>query len=275
MSNFPSPETVAFKEECANNVASYGQDKSWLNLTSDWMTAAFRHKYMYNFESLGRPIIQTPVDMIATQELIWQVKPDLIIETGIAHGGSLIMSASMLALIDYCDAVERGTTLDPKASSRHVLGLDIDIRKHNRDAIEAHPMAHRIQMIEGSSIDEKIIAQVHAVAKRYKKVLVFLDSNHTHDHVLAELEAYAPLTSVGSYCCVFDTIVEDLPEDMFPNRPWAPGNNPKTAVWEYLKRLKEPGRQAADGQKLLLEVDKAIEDKLLLTVAPDGYLKRV
>ena len=275
MSTQAQNPTAEFQNERAENIANYSNQQAWKKLSSDWMIEAFRHKYMYNFESLGRPIIQTPVDMIATQELIWQVKPDLIIETGIAHGGSLIMSASMLALIDYCDAVERGTTLDPKASSRHVLGLDIDIRKHNRDAIEAHPMAHRIQMIEGSSIDEKIIAQVHAVANRYNKVLVFLDSNHTHDHVLAELEAYAPLTSVGSYCCVFDAIVEDLPEDMFPNRPWAPGNNPKTAVWEYLKRLKEPGRQAADGQKLVLEVDKAIEDKLLLTVAPDGYLKRV
>jgi cephalosporin hydroxylase len=181
----------------------------------------------------------------------------------------------MLAMLDYCEAVEAGQVLDPKATRRRVVGLDIDIRKHNRTAIEAHPMAHRIDMIEGSSIAPEIVAQVHSIAKTYKNVMVFLDSNHTHDHVLAELEAYAPLTSSGSYCCVFDTVVEDLPDDMFPDRPWSRGNNPKTAVWEYLKRLKDQGRKAADGAPLAFEIDKAVEDKLLITVAPDGYLKRV
>jgi len=269
------PEIVAFKKECAHNISQYSQDSQWKQLSLEWMIAGFRQKYMYNFESLGRPIIQTPVDMVATQELIWKIKPDLIIETGIAHGGSLIMSASMLALIDYCEAVESESVLDPRATRRRVLGLDIDIRAHNRDAIESHPMAHRIDMMQGSSIDPSIIAQVHEYASEYKKVLVFLDSNHTHDHVLAELEAYAPLTSVGSYCCVFDTVVEDLPEDTFPDRPWAPGNNPKTAVWEYMKRLAEVGRNAVDGAPLKFEIDKALEDKLLITVAPDGYLKRI
>lgn len=268
-------EIATFKKECADNAALYPQDQQWRKLSSDWMVAAFRHKYMYNFEVLGRPIIQTPVDMVATQELIWNVKPDLIIETGIAHGGSLIMSASMLALIDYCEAVEAGTVLDPKATRRRVLGLDIDIRAHNKAAIEAHPMAHRIDMIQGSSVASEVVSKVHDIARGYRKVLIFLDSNHTHDHVLAELEAYAPLTSAGSYCCVFDTVVQDLPDDMFPNRPWSPGNNPKTAVWEYLKRIKSEGRKAADGAPLSFEIDKAIEDKLLITVAPDGYLKRV
>lgn len=268
-------EIAAFKKACADNAALYPQDPQWRKLSSDWMVAAFRHKYMYNFEALGRPIIQTPVDMVATQELIWNVKPDLIIETGIAHGGSLIMSASMLALIDYCEAVEAGTVLDPQTTRRRVLGLDIDIRAHNKAAIEAHPMAHRIDMIQGSSVEPDVVSKVHDIARSYRKVLIFLDSNHTHDHVLAELEAYAPLTSAGSYCCVFDTVVEDLPDDMFPNRPWSPGNNPKTAVWEYLKRLKSQGRKAADGAPLAFEIDKSIEDKLLITVAPDGYLKRV
>lgn len=268
-------EIAAFKKECADNAARYPQDQQWRKLSSDWMVAAFRHKYMYNFEALGRPIIQTPVDMVATQDLIWNVKPDLIIETGIAHGGSLIMSASMLALIDYCEAVEAGTVLDPKATRRRVLGLDIDIRAHNKAAIEAHPMAHHIDMIQGSSVAPEVVSKVHDIARGYRKVLIFLDSNHTHDHVLAELEAYAPLTSAGSYCCVFDTVVEDLPDDMFPDRPWSPGNNPKTAVWEYLKRIKSEGRKAVDGAPLAFEIDKAIEDKLLITVAPDGYLKRV
>lgn len=197
------------------------------------------------------------------QELIWSIKPDLIIETGIAHGGSLIMSASMLAMLDMCDAIEAGERLDPKVSRRKVLGVDIDIRAHNRAAIEAHPMASRIQLIQGSSIAPEIICQVRAIAANYSRVLVSLDSNHTHDHAFAELQAYAPLTSRGSYCVVFDTVIEDMPKDMFPDRPWGPGDNPKTAVWEYLKAHPE------------FEIDKSIQHKLLITVAPDGYLKRV
>ena len=212
---------------------------------------------------MGRPIIQYPQDMVAMQELIWSIKPDLIIETGIAHGGSLILNASILAQLDMCEAIEAGLSFNPKESRRKVLGIDIDIRAHNRAAIEAHPMASRIQMIQGSSIAPEIIEQVRQVASYYKRFLVCLDSNHTHEHVLAELEAYAPLTSVGSYCVVFDTIVEDLPAEMFPDRPWGPGNNPKTAVWQYLKSHPE------------FEVDKSIQNKLLITVAPDGYLKRV
>lgn len=264
-----------FKRECIQEVSKQGSNLDLQNATRMWMNLANTTKYSYHFEWLGRPVIQYPQDVLAMQELIWQVKPDLIIETGIAHGGSLILSASMLALIDYCEAVEAGTTLDPKATNRRVLGLDIDIRAHNKAAIEAHPMAHRIDMIQGSSISTDVVNQVHAIAKKYQKVLIFLDSNHTHDHVLAELEAYAPLTSAGSYCCVFDTVIEDMPTDMFPDRSWGPGNNPKTAVWEYLKRLKVDGRQASDGFSLKLEIDKNIENKLLITVAPDGYLKRI
>jgi cephalosporin hydroxylase len=263
MSNSLSPEIDAFRNESAANIATYFKNDDWKNLSLKWMIAGFKHKYMYNFECLGRPIIQTPVDIVAIQELIWQTKPDLIIETGIAHGGSLILSASVLALVDICEAIESGTTLDPKETKRKVLGIDIDIRKHNREAIEAHPMASRIQMIQGSSVAPKIIDQVRTIAKDYQRVLVCLDSNHTHEHVLAELEAYAPLTTVGSYCVVFDTIVEDMPKEVFPDRPWGPGNNPKTAVWEYLKSHPE------------FVIDKSVEDKLLITVAPDGYLKRV
>ena len=232
-------------------------------------------QYSYNFSWQGRPIIQYPQDMVALQEIVWSVRPDLIIETGIAHGGSLILSASMLATLDYCDAVESGRSLDPRAAHRRVLGIDIEIRAHNRTAIEAHPMSHRIDMIEGSSIDPAVIKLVQQTAQRYDRVLVILDSNHTHDHVLAELEAYAPLTTRGSYCVVFDTVVEDLPEEMFPDRPWGKGNNPKTAVWEYLKRLHEEGRTASDGAPLTFEMDKMIEGKLLITVAPDGYLNRI
>jgi len=252
-----------FRAACQTEVAIQGADRTLLQLTRNWINDANKNKYSYHFEWQGRPIIQCPQDMVAIQELIWHIKPDLIIETGIAHGGSLIMSASMLALLDMCDAIESGVTLNPRESKRKVLGIDIDIRPHNRAAIEAHPMASRVQMIQGSSIAPWIIEQVRKVAQDYRRVLVCLDSNHTHDHVLAELQAYAPLTSVGSYCVVFDTVIQDMPKEMFADRPWGPGDNPRTAVWEFLK------------SNLDFEVDKCIEDKLLITVAPDGYLKRI
>jgi cephalosporin hydroxylase len=261
-----------FYAERASRVAGYEPLKQRL---ADVVIELIRNDYEYNFNWLGRPIIQMPQDIAAMQELIWGVRPDLIIETGIAHGGSLILSASMLALLDYCDAAQAGTTLNPLQPRRRVLGIDIDIRAHNRAAIEAHPMAHGIDMIEGSSIEAGIVARVHAFASQYERVMICLDSNHTHDHVLAELEAYAPLTSVGSYCCVFDTVIEDLPAELSGDRPWGKGNNAKTAVWEYLRRLKQPGRTATNGRPLLLEIDKSIENKLLFSVAPDGYLRRV
>lgn len=252
-----------FKNDCHEEIAAQGEDVELLRSTHEWISKANTCKYSYHFEWLGRPIIQYPQDMVAIQELIWEVKPDLIIETGIAHGGSLILSASMLAMLDMVDAMEAGTAIDPKLSNRKVLGIDIDIREHNRIAIEAHPMCSRIQMIKGSSIAPEIIEQVKDITKNYACVMIFLDSNHTHDHVLKELEAYAPLTSIGAYIVVFDTVIEDLPADMFPDRPWGPGNNPKTAVWEYLKGHPE------------FEIDKSIQNKLLITVAPDGFLKRV
>ena len=197
------------------------------------------------------------------QELIWKVQPDLIIETGIAHGGSLIMSASMLTLLDYCDAATAARMLHPAIPRRRVLGIDIDIRAHNRAAIEAHPMANRIEMIQGSSIAPEVIAKVHERAQSSAKVLVCLDSNHTHKHVLAELQAYAPLVTPGSYCVVFDTAIDDIPAHMHSDRPWGPGNSPKTAVREYLKTHSE------------FEIDKAIDRKLMISVAPEGYLMRV
>ena len=256
-------EYKKFKEECAQEIDVLGKDQELKRLTLDWMNAANALKYSYHFEWLGRPIIQYPQDVVALQEIIWEVKPDLIIETGIAHGGSLILSASMLALLDMFDAIEAKKSFDPRHSQRRVLGIDIDIRAHNREAIEAHPLASRIDMIQGSSIDPAITQKVRKIASKYQKVLVCLDSNHTHDHVLAELEAYAPLVTKGSYCCVFDTVIDDMPQDMFPNRPWGPGNNPKTAVKEYLTGHPE------------YQLDKNREDKILITVAPGGYLSRV
>jgi len=242
-----------FQNEIARNIESLGKDKDVQGLSRIWSRETNRNKYTYNFAWLGRPIIQYPQDIIAMQEIIWQVQPDLIIETGIAHGGSLIFYASILELNAACGG--------PKDAG--VLGIDIEIRSHNRKAIEEHPMFRRISMIEGSSIAPNVVAQVKEKARSRERVLVCFDSNHTHQHVLSELEAYAPLTTVGSYCVVFDTLIEDMPADLFSGRPWGPGNNPKTAVREYLKTHPE------------FEIDRSIEHKLLITVAPDGYLKRV
>ena len=266
---------VRFNEQVKKNVTEIGNDSDFLGLTNIWIRECIRHNYAHNFSWLGRPIMQVPQDIYVIQEIVWKVKPDLIIETGIAHGGSLIMSASMLALLDYCEAANQKEVLDTQKLRRSVLGVDIQIRPHNREAIEAHPMAHLIEMIEGSSVAPDVIDQVKTVAKGYKKILVFLDSDHTHDHVLAELEAYAPLTSVGSYCVVWDTGIEDLPVGFCANRPWGKGNNPKTAVWEYLRRLDTDGRTAADRALIKFEIDRDIPHKLLITAAPDGYLKRI
>jgi len=244
-----------FKEECDKEIALQDNPQIWKK-TNDWLYATVSTKYSYHFEWLGRPIIQLPQDIVQFQEIVWQTKPDLIIEVGIAHGGSLILSASMLTLLDALFP-------PPKRGQRMVLGIDIDIRKHNREAIEAHPLANKIKMLEGSSTDEKIVNEVHEYAKNFKSIMVCLDSNHTHDHVLQELKLYASLVSVGNYCIVWDTVIEDMPEDSIQDRPWGKGNNPKTAVWEFLKTNTE------------FEIDKAIQNKLLITTAPDGYLKRV
>ncbi len=223
-------------------------DPELRKLASEFFNRSCDYRYTYNFKWLGRPIIQYPQDMIALQELIWDVKPELIIETGIAHGGSLILSASLLQLI---------------GGNGRVLGIDIDIRPHNRSAIQQHPLAHRIDMLEGSSTDDSIAAKVTQAAAGKSPVMVILDSNHTHEHVLRELELYAPLVSKGSYLIVFDTVVEHMDPAAFPDRPWGVGDNPYTAVQEFLKTTDR------------FELDKEIENKLLLTVGPGGWLKCV
>lgn len=243
-----------FQQSVALNIQNLGTDQNLHQLSRQWIEKSANHKWTYNFSWLGRPIIQFPTDMVALQEIIWTVKPDLIIETGIAHGGSLIFSASLLALLDICD--------NRQDFERRVVAVDIDIRKHNRLAIENHPLASKITMIEGSSIDETIVQKVRNIASTAERVLVCLDSNHTHDHVLAELLAYSPLVSPESYCVVFDTVIEDMPEHLFQNRPWGPGNNPKTAVWKFLESHPE------------FAIDQTIDHKLQISVAPHGYLKR-
>lgn len=242
-----------FEREVADRIAANGADQPLQAAAHGFMKASIAAQYSYNFSWLGRPIIQYPQDIVAMQALIWSLQPDLIVETGIAHGGSLIFSASMLELNAAC-----GGPRDAR-----VVGVDIDIRSHNRAAIEAHPMMRRITMIEGSSVAPEIVAAIRAQTVGRKTVLVCLDSNHTHDHVLAELEAYAPMTTVGSYCIVFDTIVEDLPAGTGPDRPWGPGNNPKTAVGTYLQQ--NPG----------FAIETSMDNRLMISVAPGGYLKRI
>ena len=240
-----SPEQ--FKQEVKENIQGLADNQRGHELSLDWLMCVAENRYTYNFTWMGVPIIQFPQDIVAMQEIIWRIKPDLIIETGIARGGSLIFYASMFELL----------------GNGHVLGIDIDIRQHNREVIEAHPMSKRITMFEGSSVSDEMAERVRDFAKDYKNILVVLDSNHTHEHVLRELELYAPLTSVGSYCVVFDTVVEDIPEGSFPDRPWDKGDNPKTAVWAYLK------------QDERFEVDSDSHNKIMVTVAPGGYLRRV
>ena len=253
----------AFERQVQQNINSLSEDQSLEKISRDWMNAIIPHKYTYNFKWLGRPIIQIPQDMVAIQELIWEVAPSLIIETGIAHGGSLVLSASMLAMLEYRDAVENGQLLDPKRPDRRVLGIDIDIRSHNREAVEIHSMRDRISMIEGSSIDPVVVSRVRSFADKFDTVMVLLDSNHSHEHVLLELEAYADLVSVGSYCVVFDTVIEDTHDEHYASRPWGHGDSPKTAVSQFLTSDRR------------FEVDSQVDAKLQLSVAPRGYLRRV
>lgn len=237
-----------YRDEKHQRIDAFAKDEEFRRLSNAWRAMALERKYMNNFSWLGRPLIQLPMDAMAVQEIIWAVKPDLVIETGVAHGGSLVLSASILELLGHGE----------------VVGVDIEIRRHNREAIENHPLARRISLIEGSSTAPEVIAQVRARAVGKKKILVCLDSNHTHDHVLAELDAYADLVSVGSYCIVFDTFVEDMPDDyIWTDRPWGKGNNPKTAVWAWMKSHPE------------FEIDRSVEDRLLITSAPDGFLRKV
>jgi len=240
-----------FENEREQRIWANAKNDSFINAANQFNIKSVKPKYSYNFSWMGRPIIQYPQDIIAMQEIIWDIKPDLIIEAGIAHGGSLIYYASILELLSISELSEGS-----------VLAVDIDIREHNRKEIESHPMSKRIEMIQGSSVSPEIIAEIKKKAAGKNKVLVLLDSNHTHQHVLEELVAYAPLVSKGSYCVVFDTFIEDMPDGSYPDRPWSQGDNPKTAVWKYLETHPE------------FEIDKSIQNKLLITVAPDGYLKR-
>jgi cephalosporin hydroxylase len=237
-----------FQKEVSERIEALGEDEEIKKLAIKWVFESLSRNYVYNFSWLGRPIIQMPQDTVALQELIWTVKPDLIIETGIAHGGSIILSASILELI---------------GGKGKVLGIDVDIRAHNRAEIENHRLFKRIELLEGSSIEDKTIEAVKKIAKKKKKIMVFLDSYHTHDHVLEELRLYAPFVSKDSYLVAFDTWVEFMPPKFYPNKPWDKGNNPYTAVQTFLESNKD------------FILDKEIENKLQITLAPGGYLKRI
>jgi len=226
-------------------IKKINSDKKFAKLSRSWFVRSIRHEYSYHFRWLGIPIIQYPQDIIAYQEIIWQVKPELIIETGIARGGSLIFSASLLEII----------------GKGQVLGIDIDIHKENRRTVERHPLSKRIRMLEGSSISDEILDSVRKIANKKKRILVMLDSNHTHEHVLDELRLYSPLVSKGSYIVVFDSIIGDLPDHLHKNRPWNKKNNPKTAISQFLK----------ENNRFI--IDYEIVNKLAITVSPYGYLK--
>jgi len=236
-----------FATERKENIRKMQKDLSLKELALKFLVKSFRYNYSYNFDWLGRPFIQVPQDIVALQEIIWKTKPDLIIETGIAHGGGLIFYASMLELL----------------GEGEVIGIDVEIRPHNRKEIEKHPLSKRIIMFEGSSTDDKIVEEVEKIVKRYKRVMVCLDSLHTHEHVLNELNIYSKFVTKGNYLVVFDTVIEFFPKGFFKDRPWDKGNNPYTAVKEFLKHNKN------------FVVDKEIENKLLITCAPGGYLLRV
>jgi len=237
-----------FAAEVVANIAGLKADSDLQALARMWVRAIAPYKYTYNFAWLGRPIIQFPQDMIALQEIVWKTRPDAIVETGVAHGGSLIYSASLLQLL---------------GGDGRVVGVDIDIRAHNRVEIEKHSLAGRIDLLQGSSVDPAIVERVRELVAGRERVIVILDSNHTHEHVLCELELYSPLVRKGSYLVVYDTLIDDMPASLFPDRPWGPGNNPKTAVREFLKSNRR------------FRIDADIEAKLLITVAPDGYLECV
>jgi cephalosporin hydroxylase len=241
-----SEEFRGFREQRRVDIERMALDKAAREAADAFITVTAPHKYAYNFSWMGRPIIQFPQDMMAMQEIVWTVRPDLIVEAGIAHGGSVLYYASLLELMGHGE----------------VIGIDVEIRPWNREAIEAHPMSKRLKLIEGSSVDPATVEQVRTLAAD-KRVIVVLDSNHAHDHVLAELEAYAPLVCEGGYCVVMDTIIEAMPASFYPgDRPWGVGNNPGTAVREFLQSHPE------------FEADSAIDHQLLISVAPGGYLRR-
>lgn len=208
--------------------------------------AADRHDYSYVWRWLGVPVIQMPTDIVAMQEIIWETRPQVVIETGVARGGSVILYASILQLL----------------GEGSVIGIDIDVRSHNRRVIESHPLAHRIELVEGSSVDDRTLEEVRRRIGSASRVMVVLDSDHAHDHVLAELRAYSDLVTPGQFIVVADTMVELLPVQEHRPRHWGPANNPMTALRAFLQEDER------------FEIDAYTNGKLLMTSNPSGYLRR-
>jgi cephalosporin hydroxylase len=242
-------KVLKFFSERKSDISKMYSDKKFFLLSIKWIKESIKYKYNYNFTWMGRPIIKYPNDMVVIQEIFWKVKPDLVIETGIAHGGSIIFSASLLKMMGI--------------KKFKVIGIDIDIRKHNLKEILKHPMKKHLKLIEGSSVDKKIFNKIKSYAKNYKKILVILDSNHIHNHVLEELNIYSNLVSKNSYIILPDTYIEYLPNGTFPNRPWGKGNNPLSALKVFLK----------NNQKF--KIDKFYSKKAMISEAFNGFIKKI
>ncbi len=224
-----------------------GADKALFEKSKDLIYDLDRHDYSYLWTWMGIPIIQLPADVLATQEVIWKTKPDIIIETGVARGGSVLFMASIVEMM----------------GNGQVIGVDIDIRTHNRESIEAHPMSKRVTLIEGGSVDKDVLEKVRAEIPDGARVMVVLDSDHSRDHVLAECRAYGPMVTKDCYLVVADTLVGHVNEENAPkNRSqlWYKGNDPLTATNDFLE---EQDR---------FQVDAVTNGKLVLSSSPGGYL---
>jgi cephalosporin hydroxylase len=242
-----SDDRVEFEAQKRHDAAALAKDVELTAAALDVFARADEHSYSYLWSWLGVPIIQIPQDILVVQEIVWAHRPQLIIETGVARGGSVILFSSLLELIG------EGT----------VVGIDVDIRAHNRATIEEHPMSKRVRLVEGSSTDQRIVEEIAAMASSVDRVMVVLDSNHTHEHVSKELELYADFVTPGQFLVVADTVVESLPPQAHRPRDWGPGNNPATALAEFLARRHD------------FAVDDFIDNKLLMSSSPGGYLRRL
>lgn len=230
------------------NAGAQRQDEGLARIAHDFVVKSDQYGYGYQWTWCGLPVIQMPQDIVVTQEIIWACKPDVIIETGIAWGGSIALYASLLQLI----------------GKGKVVGVDLNLMNHVADQIMGLPFASgRVHLYKGSSVDPDIVSRIRAHVSPGQSVMVLLDSNHTHEHVFEELKIYAPLVTKGQFLIVSDTIVEEIPVQEHRPRPWGPGNNPKTALRAYLRDHPE------------FEVDSYINAKALLTYSPDAYCRKV
>ena len=246
-------DELEFAGAVRSRIAAQGKNINLVTSAGKFLEAGLKTKYIYNFSWLGRPIIQTPQDIVALQEVVFRTKPDVIIDIGIARGGSIVFFASMLEL----DALYGGNV------DATVLGIEIDLRCQNRDAIKDSPLPKRIELIDGSSLSPEVISQVAGYIRNKKTVMVCLDSLHTHAHVLAELDVYSKFVTSGAYCIVFDTSIEGMDDSLFEDRPWKTGNSPGSAVKEFLSREDD------------FLINECINDQLIITMNKNGYLKRI